>query len=51
MLEMGQSQPWPDDAGGLHRRDAGTDASAVADYFTPLNDWLTEQNKGQSCGW
>ncbi|MDX5393454.1 MAG: M2 family metallopeptidase, partial [Caulobacteraceae bacterium] len=28
-----------------------TDASAVADYFAPLNTWLTEQNKGEQCGW
>ena len=27
------------------------DASAVADYFAPLNVWLTEQNRGKSCGW
>jgi len=28
-----------------------TDASAVADYFKPLNIWLTAQNKGEKCGW
>ena len=27
------------------------DASAVADYFKPLNIWLTKQNKGEKCGW
>jgi len=27
------------------------DASAVTAYFKPLNDWLTIQNKGESCGW
>nr|CDG15343.1 zinc-dependent metallopeptidase-Peptidyl-dipeptidase A [Inquilinus limosus] len=50
MLEMGQSKPWPDELEAFtgERR---TDASAVVEYFTPLNDWLTEQNKGQSCGW
>ena len=28
-----------------------TDASAVADYFQPLNVWLTAQNKNEKCGW
>ena len=28
-----------------------TDASAVADYFKPLDAWLVKQNKGQKCGW
>jgi len=27
------------------------DASAIADYFAPLSRWLTEQNKGETCGW
>ena len=27
------------------------DASAIIDYFQPLEGWLEEQNKGQSCGW
>ena len=27
------------------------DASAVADYFAPLNTWLTAQNRGKDCGW
>jgi peptidyl-dipeptidase A len=28
-----------------------TDASAVADYFKPLDEWLTKQNKNEKCGW
>ena len=27
------------------------DASAIRDYFEPLNAWLGEQNRGKSCGW
>ena len=27
------------------------DASPILEYFAPLQGWLTEQNKGQSCGW
>ncbi len=50
MLEMGASQPWPDELAALsgeHRMDAG----ALLDYFAPLKTWLDEQNKGQVCGW
>jgi peptidyl-dipeptidase A len=50
MMEMGQSKPWPDELEAFtgERR---TDASAVTEYFAPLNKWLTAQNKGQKCGW
>ena len=27
------------------------DASAIIDYFAPLNAWLKEQNKDRQCGW
>ena len=50
MLEMGQSKPWPDALEAF----TGTremDAKAVLDYFAPLDAWLQEQNKGQTCGW
>lgn len=50
MMEMGQSKPWPDELEAFtgERR---TDASAVTEYFAPLNKWLIKQNKGQKCGW
>ena len=50
MLELGASQPWQDTLEKL----TGTrqmDASAIIDYFAPLQSWLTEQNQGKSCGW
>jgi peptidyl-dipeptidase A len=50
MLEMGQSRPWPD-AMAAFTGETRADASAVADYFQPLNVWLTKQNKGRTCGW
>ena len=50
MLEMGASQPWPQ-AMAAFTGETQADASAVADYFKPLNDWLTVQNKGEACGW
>lgn len=50
MMELGQSKPWPE-ALAAFTGESRTDASAVADYFKPLNVWLTKQNKGQKCGW
>ncbi len=50
MLEMGQSRPWPE-AMQAFTGENGNDASAIADYFAPLNAWLTEQNRGKPCGW
>jgi peptidyl-dipeptidase A len=50
MMEMGQSQPWPQ-ALAEFSGETRTDASAVAAYFKPLDAWLTKQNKGEQCGW
>jgi peptidyl-dipeptidase A len=50
MLKLGASEPWPDTLEKL----TGTrqmDASAIIDYFKPLEAWLEEQNKGEQCGW
>jgi len=50
MLEMGRSQPWPDELEALTgQRDM--DATAILDYFAPLKHWLDEQNQGRQCGW
>ncbi|MFL6797498.1 MAG: M2 family metallopeptidase [Xanthobacteraceae bacterium] len=50
MLRMGVSRPWPE-ALAAFTGERDIDASAVADYFAPLNKWLIEQNKGETCGW
>lgn len=50
MLEMGASKPWPEALAAFTGEET-TDASAVVEYFRPLNDWLTVQNKGENCGW
>ena len=50
MLAMGQSKPWPD-ALETFTGSRSMDGSAMAAYFEPLNIWLTEQNKGENCGW
>ncbi len=50
MLEMGQSRPWQE----ALEKIAGTremDASAIRDYFGPLQRWLDEQNRGKPVGW
>jgi peptidyl-dipeptidase A len=52
MLSMGQSKPWPEALAAL-TGEKHMDASALADYFTPLKVWLDEQNKekGYPVGW
>jgi len=50
MLKLGQSEPWQDTLEKL----TGTrqmDASAILEYFEPLQGWLAQQNEGQVCGW
>jgi peptidyl-dipeptidase A len=50
MLEMGQSRPWQD----ALEKIAGSrqmDATAIRDYFAPLQKWLDEQNRGKPLGW
>jgi peptidyl-dipeptidase A len=49
-LEMGQSKPWPDALEALTGQ-REMDASAIRDYFAPLQKWLDEQNKGKPVGW
>jgi peptidyl-dipeptidase A len=50
MLAMGLSRPWPEalEAISGQRR---MDATAIRDYFAPLQVWLDEQNKGKPAGW
>jgi peptidyl-dipeptidase A len=50
MLEMGQSRPWQE----ALEKISGTrqmDATAIRDYFAPLQKWLDEQNQGKPVGW
>ncbi len=50
MLELGASKPWPDALEALTGQ-RQMDASALLEYFEPLQKWLKEQNKGEHCGW
>jgi peptidyl-dipeptidase A len=50
MLDKGASQPWQ---ATLKELTGGgqMDGSAVLEYFAPLQEWLEQQNEGQTCGW
>jgi len=50
MLAMGQSKPWPDALEAITGQ-RQMDATAIRDYFAPLQKWLDEQNKGKPVGW
>jgi peptidyl-dipeptidase A len=50
VLTMGLSKPWPEALAALTDSDE-MDASAILDYFAPLQAWLQEQTKGQPMGW
>ncbi len=50
MLSLGESKPWPD-ALAVMTGTRQMDASAILDYFAPLNAWLDQQIKGTQTGW
>ena len=50
MLSLGLSKPWPEALETLTGSQE-MDASAILDYFAPLQRWLEEQTKGETIGW
>jgi peptidyl-dipeptidase A len=50
MLQLGQSKPWQDALFEITGK-REMDATAIRDYFAPLQAWLDEQNKGNKIGW
>lgn len=50
MLGKGASQPWQATMKEL-TGEGRMDASAVLEYFAPLQAWLKQQNEGRTCGW
>jgi peptidyl-dipeptidase A len=50
MLKMGISRPWPEALEAM-TGERTMDATAILDYFAPLQDWLDERNQGQRLGW
>jgi peptidyl-dipeptidase A len=49
-LAMGQSRPWPDALEALTGQ-REMDATAMLEYFEPLQRWLDEQNRDKPVGW
>jgi peptidyl-dipeptidase A len=50
MLSLGASKPWQDALFELTGQ-REMDATAILEYFAPLQAWLEKQNEGQTCGW
>jgi peptidyl-dipeptidase A len=50
LLKLGASKPWQEALFTLTGQ-REMDATAMLEYFAPLQKWLEEQNKGQQCGW
>ncbi len=50
VLELGQSRPWQEALFALTGQ-RQMDATALRDYFAPLQKWLDEQNQGHPLGW
>ncbi len=50
MLQLGASKPWPDAIEVLTGQ-REMDATALTEYFAPLQQWLKKQNADQKCGW
>ena len=50
MLEMGSSRPWQEALETITGKPQ-MDATAMLDYFAPLQRYLDEENKDRNCGW
>ncbi len=50
MMAMGLSRPWPEALEAL-TGSKQMDATAIIDYFAPLQTWLDQQVKGKPVGW
>jgi len=50
MLGKGASQPWQETLRTLTGGEK-MDATPLLEYFAPLQEWLKQQNEGQTCGW
>lgn len=50
VLAMGASKPWHDAMQALTGQ-RSMDASALLEYFKPLQNWLSQENANKQCGW
>jgi peptidyl-dipeptidase A len=50
MLSLGASKPWQEALYAM-TGESQMDATAILEYFAPLQTWLRAQNRNLSCGW
>ena len=50
MLSLGASRPW-EDAMEVLTGQRDIDAGPLMEFFQPILDWLTEENRGHKVGW
>ena len=50
MMKLGSSKPWPDAMEAITGQ-REMDAGPLVEFFSPLTEWLTEQNAGEDVGW
>jgi peptidyl-dipeptidase A len=50
MLKLGMSRPWPEALYAL-TGEREMDATAILEYFAPLQAWLDERNQGNPTAW
>ncbi len=50
MLKLGMSSPWPE-ALEVMTGEKEMDATAILEYFAPLQKWLDERNQGHPTAW
>ncbi len=50
MLKLGASKPWPVALASVSG-ETSIDPGALLEYYAPLQAYLKEQNKNQTCGW
>jgi len=53
LLKIGMSHPWPEALEALTgpSGEKEMDATALLEYFAPLQAWLDERNQGHPTGW
>ncbi len=50
MLALGAAKPWPEALRAISG-ETQMDASALTEYFAPLQTYLAEATRGETCGW
>ncbi len=50
MLKLGMSRPWPEALEAM-TGEKEMDATAILEYFAPLQTWLDERNQGHPTAW